>query len=194
MKRPAAIAAALLLGCTLVVVLSAGASRASAQVASKRSVCLTVTDSEGRFVTGLERGHFEVSENGARREISGFLDADSPVTIAIVGEEPLAAPFDLGPGGELIQTASLADALRRLAASSNPRQGIVTAAGTDTQAIPPGIAAVQADAADMARAVLALRLQYCLEVAPSTPSAGVDVVVHRLRGLPALNLNWLNGQ
>ena len=87
-NRLAAFAAALLMGSTFVVVLSVGASPASAQVASKRSVCLTVTDPEGRFVTGLERGHFEVTEDGVQREITGFSGADTPITIAIVSPPP----------------------------------------------------------------------------------------------------------
>ena len=68
------------------------------------------------------------------------------------------------------------------------------AAGTETQAIPPGIAVVRVDPADLARGVLALRLQYRFEVEPSAPSARVDVALHRPRGMPALSLNWLSGQ
>jgi hypothetical protein len=193
-NRFAAFGAALLMGCTLAVALSLGASRAAAQVSSTRNACFTVTDPEGRFVAGLDREHFEVSEDGVRREISGFAGADSPITLAIVSEEPLAAAGALGSARELIQTTSIADALQQLGASTSPRKGIAAAAGIDTQAIPPGMPTLQTGAADLPSAVMALRQQYCLDVESSTPSARVEVTVHRIRGLPALQLNRLNGR
>jgi hypothetical protein len=174
------------------VVLTVGASRASAQGSSKRSACFTVTDPQGRFVTGLERQHFEVSENGVRREITEFAGAYSPITLAIVSQEPLPEIGKLGPARELIQTTSLSDALQQLAASTSSRKGLVAPAGTDYQAIPSGIPTVESDPANLAKAVMALRQQYCLDVEASTPSAPVEVVVHPLRGLPALDVNSLN--
>jgi hypothetical protein len=98
----------------------------------------------------------------------------------------------LGPAYELIQTTSLSDALRQLAASTSPRKGLVAATGTDIQAIPAGIPTLQTDPANLPGAVFALRQQYCLNVEPSTPSARAEVVIHQLRALPALDLNWFN--
>ena len=53
--------------CTL-----AGVSSLIAQVVSKRSVDVTVTDPYGRTVAGLEKDHFAVTEGGVRRMITAF--------------------------------------------------------------------------------------------------------------------------
>jgi Ca-activated chloride channel family protein len=48
------------------------------------SVNITVTDSYGRFVTGLEKGHFEVYDDKVRQEVAHFSDEDAPVSVGIV--------------------------------------------------------------------------------------------------------------
>lgn len=173
-----------------VIVLTAGASCVSAQVPSKRHVDVTVTDPQGRFVTGLEQRHFEVIENDVRRAIADFSDGGSPIALAVVSEAPLSAAGVLGPEDELIQTPSLSSALRQLAASKNSRKAILMAATTDVQTIPSGIQILQANPANLAKAVIELRSQYRLEFESSTPSAGVEVVLNQPRGLPPLKLNW----
>jgi hypothetical protein len=190
-NRVAASAAAFLLACALPVAMTVGASRAAAQVSSPRSVCFTVTDPEGRIVTGLEREHFEVSENGLQREITEFLGTYSSLKLAIVSAKPLPTTGLSGSTGELIQATTVSEALSQLAATPSSRQGIIAVTGTDIQAIPADIPILQVDPAGLPKAVLALREQYCLRVEPSSPSARVDVVVHPLRSLPALNVNLL---
>lgn len=45
---------------------------------------VTVTDPYGRFVTGLDKSHFEVYDDKIKQEISFFSDADAPLTLGIV--------------------------------------------------------------------------------------------------------------
>ena len=58
----------------------------SGQFASGVSVVevyASVTDSKGEPVTGLTRGHFEVSENGLPQAVSVFAAGDFPLSVAI---------------------------------------------------------------------------------------------------------------
>jgi Ca-activated chloride channel homolog len=45
---------------------------------------VTVTDSYGRFVTGLRKEHFEVYDDKVKQEIAHFSDEDAPVSLGIV--------------------------------------------------------------------------------------------------------------
>jgi hypothetical protein len=188
--RLSAFATAVTASCALPIVLTIGATLVSAQEPSKRHVDVTVTDPRGRFVTGLERERFEVIENGVRRAVSDFSDGRSPISLAIVSGEPLPAIGTLGPEDELIQTPSLANALRQLAASKNSRKAIVTTAATDLQAIPSGIQTFQTDPANLLKAVIELRNQYRLEFESAAPSGTVEVVLNPPTGLPRLEVNW----
>jgi hypothetical protein len=173
--------------CVLPLVLTVGVS---AQVSSKRSVDVSVTDPLGRFVTNLEPSNFEVIENGARRAIAAFSQAGSPISIAVVSSEPLPAIPALGPQDEVIQAPSVADALRRLAASKNSRRAIMFLAPADTQAIPFGIQSVQTDREMLPKWVIELSYQYRIEFESSAPSASVDVVLKPVTGVGPLQLHW----
>ncbi|MCI0485121.1 MAG: VWA domain-containing protein [Blastocatellia bacterium] len=48
------------------------------------NVIISVTDLYGRFVTGLNKDHFEVFDDKVKQEIAHFSDADAPVSIGIV--------------------------------------------------------------------------------------------------------------
>jgi hypothetical protein len=189
--RFAALASAVILSCTLPLVLTVGASRISAQGSSKRLVHVTVTDPYGRFVTGLAQEHFEVVEGGVRRAITDFSDVAAPIALAIVSQAslPAASTFN-GPEDELIQTASLSDALRQLSASKNLRKVLVVTTATDTQAIPGGIEVLQTEPANLLKAMLELHNQYRLQFESSTSSAAVEVVLKPPVGLPLLRTNW----
>ncbi len=93
---------------------------------AKRQIHFTVTDPLNRFVTGLKSEHFQIFENGVRREFTGLADASSPLSIAIVSDQPIAAVEALGPGDELIQATSLADAVRQLTAARNSINALLT--------------------------------------------------------------------
>jgi len=188
--RFAAFATAVIASATLPIVLTVGAPRVSAQISSKRHVDVTVTDPLHRFVTGLGQEHFELVENGVRRAITGFSSVDSPISLAIVSEEPLPGVGPLGPEDELIQTRSLSNALRQLSASKNSRKALVITTTTDIQAIPGGIQTLQIDRANVLKAVVEVRNQYRLEFESSSPSASVEVVLKPPRGLPPLQPNW----
>ena len=163
---------------------------ASAQVSSKRSVDVSVTDPLHRFVTGLEPANFEVVENGARRAITAFSEAGSPISIAVVSVDPLPTIPALGPQDEVIQAPTMADALRRLAASKNTRKVIVFLAPTDTQAIPAGIQTVQTDREMLPKWAIEFRNQYRIEFESSAPSASVEVLLKQTVGLGPLKPNW----
>jgi hypothetical protein len=163
---------------------------ASAQVSAKRSVDVSVTDPLHRFVTGLEPANFEVVENGARRAITAFSEAGSPISIAVVSLEPLPAIPALGAQDEVLQAPSVADAVRRLAALKNSRKVIVFLAPTDTQSIPAGIQTVQTDPEMLPKWAIEFRNQYRIEFESSAPSASVEVVFKPNAGLPELKLHW----
>lgn len=48
------------------------------------TVHITVSDPYGRFVTGLEKSHFEIFDDKLKQEIEFFSDDDAPVTLGIV--------------------------------------------------------------------------------------------------------------
>src|SRR5574341_194726 len=48
------------------------------------SLRVSVTDKEGRFVSGLNQGAFAVYEDGVRQEISFFSDQDAPAAVGVV--------------------------------------------------------------------------------------------------------------
>ncbi len=48
------------------------------------SLQVSVTDKEGRFAPGLDRGAFAVYEDGVRQEISFFSDQDAPAAVGVV--------------------------------------------------------------------------------------------------------------
>lgn len=87
----------LLLGLAMgVFVLAAGPAGAQQPVPAPRpdddvrltrdavTVHVTVSDPYGRFVTGLEKSHFEIYDDKLKQEIEFFSDDDVPVTLGIV--------------------------------------------------------------------------------------------------------------
>jgi Ca-activated chloride channel homolog len=48
------------------------------------SLTVTVSDSLGRFVTGLQQRHFQVFDDGIKQEIAHFSDDDAPLTLGII--------------------------------------------------------------------------------------------------------------
>jgi hypothetical protein len=62
-----------------VALAAVSAGYTAAQVTSTRHIEVTVTEPSGRFVTGLQREDFEITENGVRRAITRFTAASSMV-------------------------------------------------------------------------------------------------------------------
>lgn len=77
------------------------------------TLTVTVTDGQGRFVTGLNRSAFTVNDNSQPQEITFFSDEDAPVSIAVV--------FDVSGSmsGDKIMRAR--EALSRFIATSHLR-------------------------------------------------------------------------
>jgi len=93
--------------CAVFMMLAGAATCASAQESSKRYLNVSVTDPQHRFITGLEKDHFKVGANGVPTRITGFSDAGSPISIAVVSDEPLTGLALPGAGDELIQARSV---------------------------------------------------------------------------------------
>ena len=76
------------------------------------SLTVTVTDKQGRYVPGLDRGAFAVYEGDVRQEVSFFSDLDAPASVGVV--------FDVSGSmrGEKIVRAR--DALARFIRTSHP--------------------------------------------------------------------------
>jgi Ca-activated chloride channel homolog len=76
------------------------------------TLTLTVTDLYGRYVSGLDKNSFTISDNNQEQEITYFSDSDAPVSLGVL--------FDVSGsmGGEKIQKAR--KALARFIDSSHP--------------------------------------------------------------------------
>ena len=76
------------------------------------TLTLTVTDLYGRYVSGLTKNAFTISDNNQDQEISFFSDTDAPVSVGIL--------FDVSGSmsGEKINKARTA--LKRFIGSSHP--------------------------------------------------------------------------
>lgn len=171
--------------CAVLCALLAVVSPLSAQPA--RFVYFTVTDPLNRFVTGLESEHFEVVEGAARRSVTAFSGPDSPITIAVVSDVSRQdIPTLDGANETMIQTRSLTDALRQLAASTSPRKALVISTTSENIPVPQGIQVVRTDASGISRAIIELRSQYVFQVQGVGPSSEIEIVVKQPRGLPIL--------
>jgi hypothetical protein len=183
-------AVSVLLICTLAIVLTVSGLAQPASPNQSGFIPVIVTDPLNRFVDGLQEENFVILENGVRRPITYFSEADSPITLAVISESPLPLPDMLKPEDEVIQTSSMSDALRQLMASKNKRKAIIVTTIANIHGVPAGIQAVQADPADVFKAVIELRNQYVLRFRSSDPSARVEVTIRQPRGLPFLKPAW----
>lgn len=75
------------------------------------TLTVTVTDSYGRFVTGLDQSAFTVEDERAQQEILFFSDADAPVSVGVV--------FDLSGSMSGDKIARARDALARFMQNSH---------------------------------------------------------------------------
>jgi Ca-activated chloride channel family protein len=82
------------------------ASRATALV----EITVTVTDPLNRFVTGLQKEHFKLFENGVEQEISELFNDDAPLSIGIV--------FDVSQPGSPLEESR--QALNEFTSAVNP--------------------------------------------------------------------------
>ncbi|MCO5334650.1 MAG: hypothetical protein M9893_11725 [Pyrinomonadaceae bacterium] len=48
------------------------------------TLTLTVTDNYGRYISGLKKNAFSVSDNGEPQDITFFSDSDAPVSVGIL--------------------------------------------------------------------------------------------------------------
>ncbi len=160
----------------------------SAQPTANRFIHLSVTDSSHRFVTGLEQEHFQIMQNGVRRTITSFSGVDTPMTIAVVTDVPIAG-LAVDAQDQLVQTPSVADAIRQLAASKHSRKALITvnpsALAEGSQSIPGGILAMSVGQPAAAKAVVEVRNQYWFGFVTDRPG-DAEVIVKEPIGLPVL--------
>jgi hypothetical protein len=157
------------------------------QTSFNRLIHVVVTEPANRVITGLARENFEIVENGIPRPITYF-DADSPVSIAIVGVTPPDIARLKLPEDELILTPSLPDAIRELVASKNARKAIILTAAADTQGVPDGIQVLKADEANLPKTVIEIHNEYLLGFSSSDPSSVVNVTLREVTDLPPLKV------
>jgi len=66
------------------------------------NLTVTVTDSFGRFVTGLEKENFSVSDDKVQQEVAFFATDDAPISLGIVYDVSYSMkPFTLGQVAQL---------------------------------------------------------------------------------------------
>jgi len=75
------------------------------------SMTVTVSDSLGRFVTGLQQRNFEVFDDNVKQEIAHFGDDDAPLTLGII--------YDVSGSMDDLTSRSF-QALRKLFETSHP--------------------------------------------------------------------------
>jgi Ca-activated chloride channel family protein len=92
---------------------SPGTTGPSALVAKTELVVLpvSVTDSNGNFISGLSSQSFRVYENGRLQQVTAFQDGDTPVTVGLIVDHSRS----MGP-----KLAEVAEAVSAFARSSNP--------------------------------------------------------------------------
>jgi Ca-activated chloride channel homolog len=76
------------------------------------SLTVTVTDKQGRALTGLDKAAFSVFEDGIAQEISFFSHCDAPVSVAIV--------FDTSGSVDEQKIAQAREALAAFIQASHP--------------------------------------------------------------------------
>lgn len=76
------------------------------------TLTLTVTDSYGRYVSGLTKNAFKVTDNDKQQEITFFSDKDAPVSIGIL--------FDVSGSMSSEKIRKARKALERFVATSHP--------------------------------------------------------------------------
>lgn len=76
------------------------------------TLTLTVTDPYGRYVSGLGKNAFTISDNGVEQEITFFSDSDTPVSVGII--------FDVSGSMSGQKIAKARKALERFITSSHP--------------------------------------------------------------------------
>lgn len=76
------------------------------------TLTLTVTDPYGRYVSGLTKSAFEISDNNQPQEITYFSDADAPISVGIL--------FDVSGSMSSEKIRRAKKALERFVATSHP--------------------------------------------------------------------------
>jgi Ca-activated chloride channel family protein len=76
------------------------------------TLTLTVTDPFGRYVSGLQKAAFTISDNGVEQDITFFSDSDAPVSVGII--------FDVSGSMSGQKIAKARKALERFIATSHP--------------------------------------------------------------------------
>ncbi len=76
------------------------------------TLTLTVTDIYGRYVSGLNKNAFTITDNGQPQEITFFSDSDSPVSVGIL--------FDVSGSMSKDKIAKARNALSRFILTSHP--------------------------------------------------------------------------
>ena len=153
----------------------------AAQQPADRILYVVVTDRTDRLVTGIEGRYFEVLENGSPRPVTLF-DADSPVSVAVVGDGP--RPASLAPQDEFIQAPSIAEAVRRLQSSEKPRKVLIVSSTADAAQVPSEIQVFNVSGSTIAQAILRARNSYRIGFASADPQAPVQVRLRQSEFLP----------
>jgi hypothetical protein len=156
---------------------------------ANRTVHVVVNDPLSRVVSGLSQTNFDVTEGGTVRPITAFAGTDAPISVAIVGQNiPPAVMMLKRTDDEFVQAASVADALRVLAAAKNQRKALIFASGTIVGEVPSDVHVVKAVSPDLMKAVLEAVNSYSLGFSSSRPAAAVEIGLNQPAGLPRLTV------
>ena len=85
----------------------------------------TITDPLGRFVTGLEKEHFQVFEDGVAQDIQYFYTQDTPISVGLIfdqsGSMSSVVDYSRTAAEEFMRTANPLDEFFLIAFSNKPK-------------------------------------------------------------------------
>lgn len=156
------------------------------QQPSTRVIHVAVTDPANRFVTGLDRFHFIVRENGVTRPVVSITRPDDSIAVVVVSEDIPPVSSSARGKGELSFARSVAEALRTLSASRATRKALIITNGDGTAEI-SGDVFVQRVAREVTqKAIIEARSRYAVTFASGDAAATPVVELNPPTSLPPL--------
>lgn len=179
-------------GICLLLAPSSRITGAAQQQLTTRVIYTSVTDPQGRFVTGLEPEHFQIFESRRPQRVTGFAGVDSSISVVIVDTSgPSGSVAVLGTSDHISYAASVPDAVRKFATSKSERRGIILIGDAPRrEQIPSDIKVMEASVSSLNKVIIELRNQYVLRFQSPALLGPIEIIVKPPEGLPALKANW----
>jgi hypothetical protein len=157
---------------------------------------VSARDSSNRFVTGLSQDDFEVTQQGMKRTITYFSDAESRLCVAAVGGADDLARLDIGsldrPQDEVFKTLSVNAAVSWLASCNGSRKALVLApVADDPRLLPSNVHLLRVSSGSLHKGVVEVASRYVIafESSSTTEAASPNVGI-KGSNLGRLTILW----